>query len=354
MAKISDLDKNLKVSHALAEEIKAQFDFYDIEEAPFKIYGVFREGDNFVRLPRKIAEATSEGVTVLNNHTAGGRIRFVTDSPAVALIAELQNGGDMPHFAYAGVSGFDLYASFEDKMRYFGTFVPPLGFNGGYEGVVNLPSAELRTININMPLYNKVYKVYIGIKKGYSLAAAEELKAPPVVYYGSSITQGGCASKPGDCYQAIIHRNLKTDYINLGFSGNAKGEDVMMDYIAGLDMGVFVYDYDHNAPSVEHLKNTHYKGYKKVRDAHPDMPIIMMTRPKFYISEDELNRNATIKATYEKALAEGDSNVYFIDGRELVPEEVYHHALVDNCHPTDLGFFYMAKRLLPLLKEFID
>ena len=353
MINISELDKNLAVSHTLDKEVKERFEFFDPEQAPFKMYGVFRENEKFVRIPTKVAETVSDGVNALKNHSAGGRIRFVTDSKSVALIVKCWDNGGMAHFAYAGVCGFDLYGSQNDDMRYFGTFVSPLGFKGGYEGVVNLPSKEKRTICINMPLYNCVEKVYIGLMKGSVLEEAEDLIGPPVVYYGSSITQGGCASKPGDCYQAILHRNLKTDYINLGFSGNAKGEDTMMEYIAGLDMSVFVYDYDHNAPSVEHLKNTHYKGYKKVREAHSDMPIIMMTRPKFYITEDELARNATVRATYEKAVAEGDEKVYFIDGRELVPEEVYHHALVDNCHPTDLGFFYMAKRIAPLLYRFV-
>ena len=354
MAKISELDKNLNVSHALDPAVKECFDFYDVEEAPFALYGVFREGENFVRLPRSVAEATSEGVEALNNHTAGGRIRFVTDSPRIALLAKVQNGGGMPHFAYAGVSGFDLYADFEGYKRYFGTFMPPLGFDGGYESVVNLPSSESREVNINMPLYNKVYKVYVGIEKGYSLSAAEPLLNPPVVYYGSSITQGGCACRPGNCYQAIIHKDLKTNYINLGFSGNAKGEDAIMEYIASLDMSVFVYDYDHNAPSVEHLHNTHFKGYKKVREAHPEMPIIMMTRPKYHIDSNELKRNAEVRASYEKGIAEGDKNLYFIDGRELLDPEMIEWSLVDNCHPTDVGFFGMAKRIAVLLKKFVD
>lgn len=353
MVDISQIDKNLKVSHSLDPAVREEFKFYDIEQAPFSIHGVFREGENFVRMPRNIAEQVNDGVKGLNNHTAGGRIRFVTDSPRIAIITEMANGGGMPHFAYAGVSGFDLYGDFEGCQRYFGTFVPPLGYEGGYESIVGLPSKEKRTITINMPLYNRVKKVYIGIEKGSALEAAEPLMGPPVVYYGSSITQGGCASRPGNSYQAIIHRVLKTDYINLGFSGSAKGEDAMLDYIAELKMSLFVYDYDHNAPSDEHLKATHYKGFKKIRDKHPDLPVIIMTRPKYYLSAGELTRNETIRETYEKAIAAGDKNVYFVDGRELLDPDMIEHSLVDNCHPTDVGFFGMAKRLQPLIKELL-
>lgn len=351
---IADLDKNLKVSHTISDSVKENFDFYDIEQEPFAIYGVFRDGENFIRIPKSVASEVSDGVKWLNNHTAGGRIRFVTDSSEIALITEIANGGGMPHFAYSGVSGFDLFGTDQNKMRYFGTFVPPLNYDGGYQSIVNLGVSEKRTININMPLYNTVKKVYIGIKKGSVLQKAEPLKIPPVVYYGSSITQGGCASRPGNCYEAVVHKDLKTDYKNLGFSGNAKGEDEIMEFIAGLNMSVFVYDYDYNAPSNQHLKDTHYKGYKKVRDKNPNLPIIIMSRPKFHLVPWELERNGIIRKTYEKAVAEGDKNVYFIDGRELIPEDIAENALVDNCHPTDLGFFAMAKRLEKVLKQFVD
>ena len=204
-----------------------------------------------------------------------------------------------------------------------------------------------------MPLYNAVKKVYVGVKKGYVREAAEPLVGAPVVYYGSSITQGGCASRPGCSYQAILHKDMKTPFVNLGFSGNAKGEDAIMDYIANLDMSVFVYDYDHNAPNPEHLRNTHYKGYKKVREAHPDMPIIMMTRPKYYLSAEELARNEVVRESFGRAVSEGDKNVYFIDGRELLDPEMIEWSLVDGCHPADCGFFGMAKRIAPILKNLV-
>lgn len=354
MIDVSELDRNLAVSHSIAPEVKNTLDFYDIEQEPFAIYGVFRDGENFVRMPKAVSEKVSEGVHALASHTAGGRIRFVTDSQRVAVHCVCFDNAGMGHFAFAGVCGFDMYAEYEGYERYYGTCVPPVDFKGGYESLMTFPSKELRTVTVNMPLYNGVYKVYIGLDKGCLLEAAEPLSGPPVVYYGSSITQGGCASRPGNCYQAIIHRQLKCDYVNLGFSGNAKAEGVMMDYIAGIPMRMFVYDYDHNAPDAEHLRATHYMGYRTIREKQPDVPIIMMTRPKFYLNEEELERNAVVRATYDAAVGAGDTNVYFIDGRELLDPDTMEHALVDNCHPTDLGFYSMAKRLLPLLKELAE
>ena len=353
MINISKLDQNLAVSSTLDPEIKTQLDFYDIDQPPFSIHGVFREGDHYVRIPDQVAETVSIRVRELKNYTAGGRIRFVTDSGRIAIHARCFPRQPMPHMAFTGTTGFDLYADFDGYQRYFGTFKPPVDCNGQFEGIVELPLEGKHTVTINMPLYNGVYQVFIGLERGAVLEAAAPLIQPPVVYYGSSITQGGCASRPGSCYEAMLHRHFLTDYINLGFSGNAKAETEIMEYIANLDMSVFVYDYDHNAPNPEHLLATHYRGYRIVREKHPDIPIILMTRPKYYLTDVMLERNRIIRDTYEKAKAAGDENIYFIDGRELLLPEAREHSLVDNAHPTDLGFFGMYTRLLPLMQTLI-
>lgn len=353
MIDISVLDKNLAVEASLAPEIKAQFDFYDIDQAPFAIYGVFREGDHYVRFPDAIAKTVSENVAHLNQYTTGGRIRFVTDSKQIAIHAECFDRLPSPHMPFTATTGFDVYADVNNNWQYFGTYKPPVECKGVYEGVVALPLEGKHTVQLNMPLYNGVYKVYIGLEKGASLEAAAPLLQPPVVYYGSSITHGACASRPGCSYEAMLHRHFQTDYINLGFSGNAKAEVEMMEYIASLDMSMFVYDYDHNAPNIEHLLATHERGYKIVREKHPELPILLMTRPKYYLSDVLLERNRIIRQTYENALAAGDRNIYFIDGRELLLPEAREYSLVDNTHPSDIGFFGMYSRMLPLMQKLV-
>lgn len=353
MIDVSVLDKNLAVSASLAPDVKSQFDFYDIDQAPFSLYGVFREGDHYVRMPDRIAQTVSEPVSHLNQYTAGGRIRFVTDSKQIAIHAICFNRDPSPHMPFTATTGFDVYADVQDYWQYFGTFKPPVDCKGIYEGVVALPLEGKHTLQINMPLYNGVYQVYIGLEKGASLEAAAPLLQPPVVYYGSSITQGACASRPGNSYQAMLHRHFQTDYINLGFSGNAKAEVEIMDYMASLDMRMFVYDYDHNAPDQTHLQATHARGYRIIREKHPEIPILLMTRPKYHLSDVLLERNAIIRQTYERALAAGDKNIYFIDGRELLLPEAREFSLVDNTHPSDLGFFGMYSRMLPLMQKLV-
>ncbi|MBR7133492.1 MAG: SGNH/GDSL hydrolase family protein [Clostridia bacterium] len=353
MPRLEDLDKNLKVENSLPDELLELFDFHSCEEKPFSIHGVFKENGRFVRMPSEIAANVSGGVSWLNTNTAGGRVRFVTNSAKIAITVEKSRDGIMSHMPLTGQAGFDLYGEAEGINRYYGTFIPPADYQNGYQGVVWLPDNTLRTITLNMPLYSGVNNLFIGIEKGATLLPASEFSAPPVVYYGSSITQGGCASRPGCAYQAIVHRRINYDFINLGFSGNAKAEDTMMEYLSRLEMSAFVYDYDHNAPTAEHLEATHYKGYLKIRERHSDIPVIMMTRPKYYLDSDEKLRLSIVEASFERAVANGDKNVRLIRGNEIFDSVTDQMALVDNSHPADFGFFKMAESLTPVLKEFI-
>ena len=343
---ISKIDKNFALPTKIQREGLV---FHDAESAPFRIYGVYRDGEKFRRLPEAVAQATNEGVWRLHANTAGGRVRFVTDSPFIAISAEMGSVGKMPHFAFTGSIGFDLYSG----KRYFRSFIPPVDVADHFEDIRDV-DGTLREYTINFPLYSEVKKLYIGLQEGCRLETAPEYAiTDPVVYYGSSITQGGCASRPGCAYQSIITRALDCDHINLGFSGNAKGEEAIAEYIAGLKMSAFVYDYDHNAPNPAHLAATHERMFRIIRNAQPELPILMLTRPKYYLEETEKERLEIVRRTYENALAAGDKNVYFIPGPELLMDLVREEALVDNCHPADGGFISMAYVIGEKLKEIL-
>ncbi len=343
MKDISQIDRNFEVKTNIA---KQDLRFYSALDAPFEICGVFYENGKFRRMPEQVARSVSEGVYVLHTHTAGGRVRFRTDSPYVAIHAKMSGVGKMPHFALCGSAGFDMYIG----DRYVASYIPPFDISDGFEGVIDLGHGGMREITINFPLYSNVDALYIGLAEGAWIQAPVPYAIQkPIVYYGSSITQGGCASRPGTSYQSFVERQINADYINLGFSGNARAEQEMVDYIKSLSMSVFVYDYDHNAPSIEHLRNTHEKMFLAIREQHPELPVVMMSRPKLYPSEEEMERLAIIRTTYENALARGDRNVYFIDGRDLMAT-AGNEGTVDTCHPTDLGFFSMAKALVPVLE----
>ena len=353
MFKLEDIDKNFKIESALSvQDIK----WHNVRSEPFKIYGVKYNQDRFERMPREIAEKVSDGVKSLYACTAGGRVKFKTDSPYMAVHVKGFRFTKMCHFALTGSIGLDLYKNVNGQDVFVKSFVPPLDVeNNEWEFLINnlYNDEETLTYTIHMPLYGAINELYVGFKEGSVIERAEEYSlTKPIVYYGSSITQGGCASRAGNAYSNIISRKLSCDHINLGFSGCACAEDLIIDHIKSLEMSLFVLDYDYNAPSVEHLKQTHEKFALAVRQQHPNLPIIMLTRPKTYLTDDEPDRLNVIKNTYENFIKRGDKNVYFISGAELM-KYTDNEGTVDNVHPTDFGFHSIAKVLGAKIKEIL-
>jgi len=339
--KISDLDKNFSVDFGIDID---GLHWFDTKASPIKVYGMcsIEKGDIFRRIPKEVAESISEGVVGTGKCSAGGRIRFRTNSKHIALKADLPKWGRMYHMTFLGQSGFDIYSSDNGEYKFVKVF-RPRETNGDYEAVVDT-DGKWHTYTINMPLYNPVNEVYIGLDVESEIEGPEPYRYDkPVLYYGSSITQGGCASRPGNSYQAMISRKLDCDHINLGFSGNAKGELAMAEYIATLDVAAFVIDYDHNAKDAESLLKTHYPFYEFYRSKRPDTPIIFVSRPDYYPDkQDDVKRRDAVIATYERAIANGDKNVSFVDGAHLFDGEFADSCTVDGVHPNDLGFYRMA------------
>ncbi len=351
MARISDLDKNMAVCTRLEDP---DILWKSALEAPFSLHGLL-PGEPYRRIPEGVAAATgNEGVIHLSKNTAGGRLRFKTNSPYVAIHAEMAEICRMDHMAFTGIYGFDLYQRMQDEEIYIGTFRPTVAMKNGYESKLMLRGEGMREVTINFPLYNNVDKLLIGVQAGSDIAAPRSYAIEkPVVFYGSSITQGGCASRPGNCYTAMIGRMLDCEHLNLGFSGSARGEEVMADYIANLDMRLFVCDYDHNAPDVEHLKRTHLPLYRAVRAKHPDLPILLVSKPDHDFEPETNARRAVILETFQTAQAEGDRHIAFIDGATLFAGAQYCDCTVDGCHPNDLGFFRMAQVIGAAIKEML-
>ncbi len=352
---IAKFDKNFEVTSTVTRD---DIEWHNITEEGFKIYGLWEDGlrknpQQFCRIDPKIAKSVSVGVAALNHNTAGARITFTTDSDVLA-IRHTVSQDIKPHCTLAS-GGFDAYVFREGKWRFLKAFLPPVVGKGElvtYESECNLWSCETREITINFPIYSATKAFEIGLKKGSKITPARPYgNDKPVVFYGSSITQGSCASRAGNTYQNFLLRMLNMDYINLGYAGAAKGEKAMAEYIAELPMSVFVYDYDYNAPTNEHLEESHYPFYKIIRDKNPDMPIICMSRPEGF--DRSTQRQKIIRETVERAISEGDKNIVFLNGATLFNGESNDSCTVDGCHPNDLGFFRMAEALRPLIEKHI-
>lgn len=339
--------------------------FHSCRREPFRLYGLesIEPGQPFARVSPQNAQAYgfSDNLRELMHHTSGGRIRFQTDSRELALRVQLDGRVSLPHLSPVAAMGVDLYTrSPEDRQSpVFLTSIPPkLREDDSYEGIYRFrdPHREMREFTIHLPLYCKVKEVEIGVEQGAKLNPPQEYQNQrPVGFYGSSITQGACSSRPGNSYPAILSRMLDWDIRNLGFSGNAFGEPEVARYIGELDLGALVLDYDYNAPSEEHLRATHYRFYQIVREKQPNLPIVMLSAPvapptvaKVRDKRMDMAR-AIIMESYVRGKMAGDQNLYFVDGESLLGDLEAQDALLDEVHPNDLGFRQMAHRVYPIL-----
>ncbi len=333
--------------------------WYSILEEPLQIRGLaVHEPGRFFRLPEEIAGQVNEVVAALCGDCAGGRVRFRTDSPKVCvrhIVTKLPLA--MANMSCIARSACDVYVDGR--------------FAGGRPEDLNLPASvqmratvgkepRMQDVDIYLPMYNHIVSLEVGVEDGARVEAPRPYAVEkPIVFYGSSITQGSAASRPGMGYAAQVTRALSADYVNLGFAGGARGEQTIAEYIAGLDMSLFVLDYDHNAPTPEHLQATHYPFYETVRRAHPEVPILMLTRPNFYgngtpaAAQDSACRREIVRETYELARSRGDDRVRFLDGETFFGEEDWDACTADTAHPNDLGFRRMAQCILPVLREML-
>lgn len=326
---------------------KSQIRYFDPMESEAKVYGL--AGNGYCRVPESVLGLMHDDLVGLARQTSGGRIRFRTDSDRLFVTMEVLNEPAMPHMPSSGSSGLDFFEGDGSDMTYMGTRQPACG-QKELDAEIPLSSGE-KTVTVYLPLYNGIRSLQFGVAQGALLSAPPPYThQKPIVFYGSSITQGGCASRTSNNYCAMLARRFDSDFINLGFSGNAKGELYMAEYIAGLEMSCFVLDYDHNAPDVEHLRKTHLPFLQTILERQPQLPVLMMSRPDTKQSPVDNERRDIVCDSYLWAKQKG-FNVFFIDGAELFGERDRNCCTVDGCHPNDLGFYRMAQTVEPVIAD---
>lgn len=364
-----DLDKSIGFRTIKETDIT----WFSSLEKPFSLHGITYSKDDkcYRRLPSEIAHDKSlgEGIPYLSRCTAGGRLRFKTNSPYVAVKCAVANIDLIATMSLVTCLGFSMYVD----GKFSGNFTPiwanylnpidgEIAKEGWYweeerntitfEGFLNVKDSSEHNIDIYFPLYGGVKDVYIGVKNGSTLTPPREYtKQDKIIFYGSSITQGGYASHPGNDYPSLVCRWLDVDFINLGFSGSACAETALIKYIASLNPKIFVFDYDHNAPTVEFLEKTHLPAYRTFRSICKDALIVFITKPDSDYALQVNERRNVIYNTYQTALSEGDTAVSFIDGSKLFDTDDRELCTVDMCHPNDLGFYRMAKTIKPFLEK---
>ncbi|MBQ8446760.1 MAG: hypothetical protein IJX31_03170 [Clostridia bacterium] len=352
---ITKFDKNFK----LATVTETDVEWVDVrEDNRLSLHGIYYKNGEYIRMPKEVGAAISPWIEEISAYTTGGRLRFVADSPYVAIRCLGRRMDLMTHVSSLLSVGFSIYADGELAGIYMPTVKQIVGAKESiaFDGICRFETKKKRLIELYFPMYGGVHEISIGLQAGSVLKKAPEYAhKKPIVFYGSSITMGACASRPGNDYTAHVCRWLDSDYINLGFSGGAKGENAIVEHLASLDASVYVIDYDHNTPNLEHLEKTHYPLYEGIRKRWKDTPIVFTSKPDFENGiDDNVIRREIIRKTYERAKASGDHNVYFIDGESLFGKEDRVACTVDKCHPNDLGFYRIAKTVYPVLKQILE
>lgn len=352
-----EVDRNMIIETSIEEPgIK----FHDVRQAPFNIYGFFDPYGQpyFRRLPADVAEATNPGVVKLSKESAGGRVRFSTDSSYVAIKAVMPILGRNSHTPLEASAGFDLYEDYPDfgESRYVKSFLPPYKSDGGYEQIIRLGSRKMRHFTINFPLHSCVKDLYVGIQEDATLGEGLKYRNTlPIVIYGSSIVHGTGATRPGLIYSNILTRRLNMDIFNLGFSGNAKGEDAITDYLSSLSMCIFICDYDHNAPNVEHLRSTHQRMYDRFRAVQPDTPYVIVSRPNIATNPATgIERRDIIIDTFRHARESCDRRIWYIDGESFFLGKTENDCTIDTVHPNDMGYSLMADGFECTIKHILE
>lgn len=320
---------------------------------PFSVHGLMaptEEEPFFHRIPRSIAEQVNPGVSHLYRQSTGGRVRFRTDSSRIAVRVKLLEYSKNAKFSLLFVAGMDLYL--DGKFRKI--LPPPADLQDSYTAIVELGETKMQDVLIHFPAYGSVISLEIGLDADAALLAPKPYRVTtPVVFYGSSITHGSSTSRPGNSYPNMLSRRLGCEILNLGFSGNALGEQTIAEYIAALPMSVFVCEYDHNSPNAEFLAQTHEPFYRTIRRKNPDLPVIFMSRPRArFNDEEEAKRREVVLKTYRDAKAAGE-NVYFVDGAGILNIFGGDDGTIDTIHPNDLGFACIAKALGDVLETLL-
>jgi hypothetical protein len=329
--------------------------FPDARLAVYGLPGFNEDKPALRRLPSRLKDKLRAPVWDLAQNPSGGRIRFRTDSTRIGIMAQNPGFSNMHHMASVGENGFDLYVG----VDYTGSAWPDSTGKIVKEWQVGR-ARQMRNITIYLPLYKAVTIQEINLDTDAQLQPPAPYRvSKPVVYYGSSITQGGCASNPGGSCQAILERKFDADFINLGFSGNGLGEPALAEAICELDPSCIVLDFWAN-PSAEQY-GAALPGFVDIlRKKWPRIPILV-TSPFYFsaeatleaVAQEQSTKRRTAREFVEQQRGRGDQRIVFVDGLKML-DKTQAAGLVDGVHCNSLGFYFNALGLEPFLRNALE
>lgn len=330
-----------------------------VDAAAFPLYGkISDETDNrYERLPSKLKGVSRDALWYLGRNSAGLYIRFRSNSSSVHVRWEAMFNNSMNHMTDTGTKGMDLYTIHDGGWRHVCS-ARPTGRHNTTAVIRHMDPVE-REYMLYLPLYDGVTSLEIGVDNDAYIeqpAVQRPSVEKPVVMYGTSILQGGCANRPGMAHTSIISSRLDREVMNLGFSGNAFLDMEIAELMASVeDPGVYVMDYVPNA-SAKAIDELGEKFFRIVRDAHPDVPVIFIEDPFFThslfdnkILEEITTKNEAQKRLFDKLKKAGEKHIYYITAEGMIGED--GEATVDGCHFTDLGAMRYVDHVLPVIRK---
>lgn len=357
---------SLRAAERTVDPARARIDtadstaWYDARELTVEGKGWNDTKAFFDRLPSRAEGVVRAPVWGLSRQSAGISVGFVTSAPEIRVRWTVTSKNlAMPHMAATGVSGVDLYVKTPGgQWRWLAVGQPKEAPTNTATLVKALPGDSPREYRLYLPLYNGVSALEVGIPRDQSIATPVPRPADrqkPIVFYGTSITQGGCASRPGMVHTSILSRRLDRPVINLGFSGNGKMEPELATLLAELDPAVYVLDClpNMNAKEVEQRVEPFVLTLRK---AHPETPIVLAEDRNYanaFLVGDRAAANkanhAALHAAADRLKARGIDGLYLLPATDQLGDD--GEATVDGSHPTDLGFLRMADAFLPVLER---
>ncbi|MBM3737532.1 MAG: DUF1080 domain-containing protein [Acidobacteria bacterium] len=346
---------------AMAQTPPLETRWHPVTNLPLEGKGWTQTKHLYDRLPTNAEGTVRSPVWSLGRNSAGLAYRFTTSATRIHARWKLRPGGAMalPHMPATGVSGLDLYVRDAGEWRWTGYGRPDQ--QGVQEKIlVHGLDRRKREFLLYLPLYNSLDTLEIGLPPGDTLDTppARPANRRPIVFYGTSILQGGCASRPGMAYPSILGRMLDWPTINLGFSGNGKSEPEIARLLAELDPAAYVLDSLPNLTVAETAERVP-PFIQVLRERHPATPIILVEHVQYTDSGPVSERrvkpagaNAALRSIFNSRKKAGDSNIYYVGAWQLFGGD--GEDTVDGVHPTDLGFLRMAQGMAPVLREILN
>lgn len=316
----------------------------------------------YQRLPDSLKNLVKrDAVYYLGTQPAGMAIRFASDAPSISVKWNNLYKVEMNHMTPTGIRGLDLYTMLPDSSW---TFVnsarPDLYSKSTTANVISNMDPVMREYMLYLPLYDGIDSLYIGIPDDSKLVqpsiALPEV-GNPIVMYGTSLLQGGCANRAGMAHSNIITRRLNREVLNFGFSGNGQLDLEVADVLAAVpNPAMYVLDFVPNV-SDEQIDTLMIPFVEIIEKAHPGIPILFVEDPRFPHKRFDKNmnhevdyRNFLMKEKYDK-LTTRFPNLYFLPSVDIAGHD--HEAFVDGIHYTDLGFMRYSDILEPILRKII-